>query len=273
MCCPDFHHSHLLHHTMAMITSAFLHRLAATVLLMFGLRIVIAAPLLPGAGPELPALAADLHELTVSGVSSGAYMAVQFQVAHSQLVRGAGIQGPVHEAAGVHPADVLRAPTPRGREAQGGDQRTGHLLPEHGILAERSRQRQGACRAEGGHFKVVERADAVHHRRQPCRRQRRNQQSPGGDAPDEMQQGTGSGVILSADGYIVTNNHVAEDASEIKVKFANDQEYKAKVIGTDPTSDVALLKIEAKDALPYLKLGDSDGLKVGDWVVATALYG
>ena len=80
--------------------------------------------------------------------------------------------------------------------------------------------------------------------------------------------GQGSGFVISADGYIVTNNHVAEDASEIKVKFANDQEYKAKVIGTDPTSDVALLKIEAKDALPYLKLGDSDGLKVGDWVVA-----
>lgn len=109
MCCPDFHHSHLLHHAMAMITSAFLHRLAATVLLMFGLRIVIAAPLLPGACPELPALAADLHELTVSGVSSGAYMAVQFQVAHSQLVRGAGIiaGGPYDCAAG----SILRALT------------------------------------------------------------------------------------------------------------------------------------------------------------------
>ena len=94
---------------MTMITSVFLRRLAVAVLLMLGLPTVIAAPPLPGVSAELPALAADLRELTVSGVSSGAYMAVQFQVAYSQLVRGAGIiaGGPYDCAEG----SILRALT------------------------------------------------------------------------------------------------------------------------------------------------------------------
>ncbi len=81
-------------------------------------------------------------------------------------------------------------------------------------------------------------------------------------------QGQGSGFVISPDGFLLTNNHVAEGASEIKVKFENGDEYTAKVVGSDADSDIALLKIDAKGALPWLKLGDSGALRVGDWVVA-----
>jgi serine protease Do len=81
-------------------------------------------------------------------------------------------------------------------------------------------------------------------------------------------QGQGSGFVISPDGYILTNNHVAENAAEIKVKFTNGEEYKAAVVGADPASDVALLKIQASKELSWLKLGDSDALLVGDWVLA-----
>ncbi len=88
------------------------------------------------------------------------------------------------------------------------------------------------------------------------------------DQQERVQQGQGSGFLISSDGYILTNNHVAEGASEIKVKFADGGEYVATIVGADPTSDVALLKIDAKKALPWLKLGESDALQVGDWVMA-----
>ena len=81
------------------------------------------------------------------------------------------------------------------------------------------------------------------------------------------QIGMGSGVIIAADGYIVTNNHVIKDATDIEVTLNNKKTYKAKLIGTDPTSDIALLKIEAK-GLSYITLGDSDVVKVGEWVLA-----
>ena len=79
--------------------------------------------------------------------------------------------------------------------------------------------------------------------------------------------GFGSGVIISADGYIVTNNHVIEGADEIEVKTNDEQVYKAKIIGKDSQTDVALLKIEGKD-FHTLPLGDSDLLKIGEWVLA-----
>lgn len=79
--------------------------------------------------------------------------------------------------------------------------------------------------------------------------------------------GFGSGVVISPDGYIVTNNHVIEDASEIKVTFFNSEVVDAKLIGTDPTTDIALLKVEEKN-LNYLKFADSDQSKVGQWVAA-----
>lgn len=78
---------------------------------------------------------------------------------------------------------------------------------------------------------------------------------------------SGSGVIISDDGYIVTNNHVVEDANNIEVIMNNNQRFYAKLIGTDPTTDLALLKIRA-DNLPFLKYGDSDKITPGEWVLA-----
>lgn len=87
-----------------------------------------------------------------------------------------------------------------------------------------------------------------------------------GQAPREGRS-SGSGVIISADGYIVTNNHVIENASRIDISLEDNTRYSARVIGTDPTTDLALLKIEA-EGLPYVKFGDSDQVKVGQWVLA-----
>lgn len=79
--------------------------------------------------------------------------------------------------------------------------------------------------------------------------------------------GTGSGVIISDDGYIVTNNHVVDDADEIEVLLNDNSTYKGKIIGTDPTTDLALIKIEATD-LPAVSMGNSDEIQVGEWVLA-----
>ncbi|WP_145008015.1 DegQ family serine endoprotease [Pseudomonas oryzihabitans] len=83
----------------------------------------------------------------------------------------------------------------------------------------------------------------------------------------EQAQSLGSGFIISPDGYILTNNHVVADADEILVRLSDRSDHTAKLIGADPRTDVALLKIDAKD-LPTLKLGNSDQLKVGEWVLA-----
>jgi Do/DeqQ family serine protease len=92
-----------------------------------------------------------------------------------------------------------------------------------------------------------------------------------GNIPDQerehKEEGLGSGVIISPDGYILTNNHVVEGADELKVGLSDDREFIAKVIGTDPKTDVAVIKIEA-EALPTLTLADSDKLRVGDVVFA-----
>ena len=80
-------------------------------------------------------------------------------------------------------------------------------------------------------------------------------------------QGFGSGVIISANGTIVTNNHVIEEADEIKVILNDKREFIAKLIGTDPQTDIAVLKIDARD-LPFLRFGNSDDLKLGQWVLA-----
>ncbi|MEN9444373.1 MAG: hypothetical protein RIS47_1263, partial [Bacteroidota bacterium] len=79
--------------------------------------------------------------------------------------------------------------------------------------------------------------------------------------------GSGSGVIISGDGYIVTNNHVIEGSSEIDVTLNDNRTFKAKLVGTDPTTDIALLKIEGKD-LHSIPWGNSDDIKVGEWVLA-----
>ena len=81
------------------------------------------------------------------------------------------------------------------------------------------------------------------------------------------QRASGSGVIISADGFIVTNNHVVENADELDVTLSNKKSYKAKVIGTDPAYDLAVIKIEAS-GLPFLLYGNSDEVKIGQWVLA-----
>ena len=90
--------------------------------------------------------------------------------------------------------------------------------------------------------------------------QRRQIQTP-------KQEAAGSGVIISSDGYIVTNNHVVQQANEITVTLNDNREFSAKVIGTDPDTDLALIKIEGS-GFPTLVIGDSDALKVGEWVLA-----
>ena len=92
----------------------------------------------------------------------------------------------------------------------------------------------------------------------------------GDEAPqsrDRLAQGSGSGVIIRSDGYIVTNNHVVENATEINVTLNNNKTFPAHVIGTDPATDVALIKIEA-DGLPTIPFADSDKLRLGEWVLA-----
>jgi serine protease Do len=84
----------------------------------------------------------------------------------------------------------------------------------------------------------------------------------------QKQQGVGSGFVMTADGYILTNNHVVEDADQIKVKFANGKEYDGKVVGRDPKTDLAVVKINGVSDLHPLAQGNSDDLKVGSWVVA-----
>lgn len=81
------------------------------------------------------------------------------------------------------------------------------------------------------------------------------------------QQGSGSGVIISADGYIVTNNHVVADADELTVTLNDNKEYSARIIGTDKTTDLALIKIEGKN-LPAITIANSENIKVGEWVLA-----
>ncbi|MEA5141336.1 Do family serine endopeptidase [Arcicella rigui] len=83
----------------------------------------------------------------------------------------------------------------------------------------------------------------------------------------ETQEASGSGVIISADGYIVTNNHVVQDADEVTVILNDKRELKAKVISTDPSTDIAVIQVKTSN-LPFLTFGDSDAIKVGEWVLA-----
>lgn len=83
----------------------------------------------------------------------------------------------------------------------------------------------------------------------------------------EAQEASGSGVIISSDGYIVTNNHVVQDADEVSVILNDKRELKAKVISTDPATDIAVIQVKSTN-LPFLTFGDSDGIRVGEWVLA-----
>ena len=89
----------------------------------------------------------------------------------------------------------------------------------------------------------------------------------GGRMPEQIQQGVGSGFIVSPDGYVLTNAHVVDGASEVTVKLTDKRDFKAKVVGVDKRTDVALLKIDAA-GLPYVRTGDAERTKVGEWVIA-----
>lgn len=89
-----------------------------------------------------------------------------------------------------------------------------------------------------------------------------------GGQQSQEQVGTGSGVIISEDGYIVTNNHVVKNASEIEITLNNKKSYSAKLIGTDSKMDIALLKITSDEKLPYTVFANSDSVKIGEWVLA-----
>ena len=82
------------------------------------------------------------------------------------------------------------------------------------------------------------------------------------------QRGSGSGVIISKDGYLLTNEHVISSADEINVKFGDGNSYKAKIIGKDKTNDLAVLKIDSKENFSFVQMGDSDNVRVGEWVIA-----
>ncbi len=89
-----------------------------------------------------------------------------------------------------------------------------------------------------------------------------------GRSPERAQVGTGSGVIISPDGYIITNNHVINGSQQLSITLNNNKIYNAELIGTDEKTDIALLKIDAGDDLPFATFGDSDQAKVGEWVLA-----
>ena len=98
-----------------------------------------------------------------------------------------------------------------------------------------------------------------------------NDNGQGGTRKERVQtpkkEATGSGVIISSDGYIVTNNHVVEGADELTVTLNDNREFSARIVGTDKQTDLALIKVDAKN-LPTLPIGNSDDLKVGEWVIA-----
>nr|WP_242601342.1 DegQ family serine endoprotease [Pseudaestuariivita atlantica] len=95
----------------------------------------------------------------------------------------------------------------------------------------------------------------------------RDRNGPDGQRP-RRSSALGSGFVISEDGYVVTNNHVIENADEILIEFFNGDELPAELVGTDPNTDLALLKVEADRALPFVPFGDSDTARVGDWVIA-----
>lgn len=94
--------------------------------------------------------------------------------------------------------------------------------------------------------------------------------APSRQAPprEQRSEGTGSGVLIDPDGYILTNNHVVQGADQLTVHLSDNKTYKGKVVGTDPRTDLAVIKIKGSNPFPYAPLGDSSALRVGDWVLA-----
>ena len=92
--------------------------------------------------------------------------------------------------------------------------------------------------------------------------------NPGNEGRSRRSTALGSGFVISVDGYVVTNNHVIEDADEIMIEFFSGEELPATLIGRDPKTDIAVLKVDADDELFFVEFGDSDVARVGDWVMA-----
>ena len=92
--------------------------------------------------------------------------------------------------------------------------------------------------------------------------------SRGSQLPERTLPSLGTGFAISADGYIITNDHVVAEVDKIEVHFMEGEVLEAKVVGRDPKTDVALIRVETEEELPFLPLGDSDGIRPGDWVVA-----
>ncbi|MEO6323642.1 MAG: trypsin-like peptidase domain-containing protein, partial [Thermoanaerobaculia bacterium] len=97
---------------------------------------------------------------------------------------------------------------------------------------------------------------------------RRGRGGSSDDDEDRKELSGGTGFIIEPDGYILTNNHVIDGAEKVMVKVGDNAEYKATVVGHDAATDLALLKIDGKEAFPFVRLGDSEHLRVGDWVMA-----
>ena len=91
-------------------------------------------------------------------------------------------------------------------------------------------------------------------------------------APESIAQGSGSGVIIADDGFIVTNNHVIDQADEIMVSLNDNTMHKAQVVGTDPATDLALLKIQPERPLPSIEFGNSEDLQVGEWSLRSGIH-
>jgi len=98
--------------------------------------------------------------------------------------------------------------------------------------------------------------------------ERFGQDQDGKPAPQRRMMGVGSGFVISADGFVVTNNHVVEGADEVTVTFQDQREFKAKVVGTDPKTDLALLKVSSDKDLPFVAWGASHSSRVGDWIIS-----
>ncbi|MBW3573110.1 MAG: trypsin-like peptidase domain-containing protein, partial [Gemmatimonadetes bacterium] len=167
-------------------------------------------------------------------------------------------------AAGMTLADVARDPLP--------DLRAQSAAPAAAVAS--ANNLSGAFRAASSaampgvvHVRVTQAARSVsaqvppHLRGTPWEDMFRGQ---GGGAP---RAGSGSGFIMTPDGYILTNNHVVEGADRVNVILADKREFEARVVGRDPNTDIAVVKVDARN-LPTVRLGDADALEVGDWVLA-----
>jgi serine protease Do len=167
-------------------------------------------------------------------------------------------------AAGMTLADVARDPLPD----------LGAQAPAPVAAMVSADNLSGAFRAASGaalpgvvHVRVTQSARNVSSQLPPELRGTPWEEMFRGQGGGEPRAGSGSGFILSPDGYILTNNHVVEGADRVNVVLADKREFEARVIGRDPNTDVAVVKIDARN-LPTVRLGDADALEVGDWVLA-----